>query len=530
MKFVKVQDKIVFPTAHADYLQQVIPGLEKLQALVGGHIVAAPHSDDIVKLLRNTGHPAPACITTDYKWSGLFTPREVQRVTAEFFTLHNRAFCLNDMGTGKTISSLWAYDYLRSQGRVNKVLITCPLSTMNMTWAREVFTHFPHLKAIVLYGSRDVRKQLLKEDADIYIINHDGARIIADDLMSRPDIDLIILDELSVYKNASSQRWKVMNTIANKQCNGTRKVWGMTGTPTPNAPIDAFAQVKLVNPKMLEREQVQTMTKFKYRTMTQLTSFKWAAKPDAETFVHRVMAPSVRFTLDDCVELPEQVVIEQAPELSKKQAKAYKDMRDKMHVQMDTEEVTAVNAAVLVNKLLQVSCGAVYANEEDEGQKTRRVMDLDPAPRLEALVEAIKESEGKVLVFVPFGNATEQVNKKLDKEHIGYVTITGSVNGGKRRELLDRFKTDPDVKVLVAQPATMSHGLTLTEATTIIWYGLITSYETFEQANARVRRPGQTKKTAIVIFATTPAEKRVLRLLRDKGESQDKLLDLLREL
>jgi len=425
MKFVKVQDRLVFKAVDPTFLCETIPTAQIVREAAG--IVSVPHTDDVVRLLRNTNIPAPACISTDYEWSGLFTPRDAQRVTAEYFTLHDRMFCLNDMGTGKTISALWAYDYLRSMGVVHKVLITCPLSTMNMTWAREVFHHFPHLKAVTVYGSRDKRKELLASDADVYIVNHDGAKIIADELADRDDIDLIVLDELSVYKNASSLRWKFMNYIVNKQLNGARRVWGLTGTPTPNAPTDAYAQVKLVNPGMLDRERVRSLTAFKSRTMTQINAFKWLARPDAEEFLKRVMRPSVRYALDDVVELPEQVVLEQEPELSKKQQKAYDKMRNDMHVQMEDGEVTAVNAAVLVNKLLQVSCGAVYAN--DDGGKTRNVVDLSPTARLDATVEAINESEGKVLVFVPFSNAIEKVKEKLDKEHIGYVIITGSISG-----------------------------------------------------------------------------------------------------
>jgi len=261
--------------------------------------------------------------------------------------------------------------------------------------------------------------------------------------------------------------------------------------------------------------------------MVQKTQFKWDARPNALETVYEFMQPSVRFTLDDCVELPEEVFITQAPELSKQQEKAYKAMWDELQADIDGVTATAVNEAAKMNKLLQISCGAVYTDSEDDSG-ARDYADLTPKPRLDAMCEVINESEGKVLVFVPFANAIEIVKKKLTSEGIGFRIITGASGKTARDSAFNDFRNDPSVRVLVAQPATMSHGLTLTEATTILWYGLVVNNETFEQANARVRRPGQTRKTAVVAFATTAVEKRLLRRLRDKQSAQGLLLEMIR--
>jgi len=168
-----------------------------------------------------------------YDWpkaSGKFSPFAAQIETANFVTMHNRCFILNSMGTGKTVSSLWAFDYMRSRKQVKKALIVCPLSTMERTWADEVFKTFPHLDVQVLYGSRARRQKLLKEDAHLYIINIDGLKTIEDDLKKRSDIDLIIIDEVAMFRNGSTNRWKTMNAIANKQI--TRRIWALTASLT----------------------------------------------------------------------------------------------------------------------------------------------------------------------------------------------------------------------------------------------------------------------------------------------------------
>lgn len=518
--------KMIFPVSSPERARQLFP-TSAIARVKDRYLCAVPHNDEFVRVLRNVGIKAPGEIRYYYEWSGAYTPREVQLDTAEFLTLHRRAFCLNAMGTGKTISSLWAYDYLRELGRVDKALVVCPLSTMTMTWANEIFRHFPHLRYQVLHGSRKKRLELLGQDADVYIINHDGLPIIAEKMAERCDINLIIYDELAVCRNASTKRWKVANEIINNQCGGQRWAWGLTGTPTPNEPVDAYAQVRLINPPRLIKAGYKTKTSFKLATMRQVSTYKWVPKDDAMQTVYRLMQPSIRYSLDDCVELPEEVFIEREPELSKEQDKAYREMWATLQAEAEEGSITAVNEAVKFNKLLQIACGSVYG--DTDGEDERDIIDLKPKPRLEAMLEVIEESEGKVIVFVPFTNSIQMVKKYLTEKKISYRVITGQTSNTKRTEAFTSFKNDQDVRVLVAQPATMSHGLTLTEATTILWYGLTASNEIFEQANARVRRPGQTKKTAIVVFASTSVEKHLHKRLKDKQSAQGLLLKLVSE-
>ena len=455
-----------------------------------------------------------------YDWpkvSGRHAPFSAQLDTASFLSMNSRAFCLNGMGTGKTNSALWAYDYLRRTKTVNKVLVVCPLSTMERTWADSAFQTFPHLDCVVLHGTRERRNKLLAQDVDIYVINIDGLSTIKDALAKRPDIDLIVVDELALARNSGTDRWKILNTICNKQA--PRRVWGMTGSPTPNAPTDAWAQCKLVTPD--NPTMPKYFSAFRDRVMRQITPFKWAARQDANEAVYQMMQPAIRFSLDDCVDLPEQTFITRDVALTPEQNKAYKDMLNKLSTEYAGGQILAVNEAVKANKLIQIACGVAYGTDGEH-------VVIPSKPRMDVLKEVIEESEGKVIVFVPLTGALESVASELRKDFT-VETVHGGTSKTERDRIFGEFQRGLDPRVLVANASTMSHGLTLTAATTIVWYAPVHSNETYEQACARVRRPGQTRTTVIVHIAGTDVERRVYKRLQDKQSMQGVLLDMMKE-
>jgi SNF2 family DNA or RNA helicase len=486
----------------------------------GQRLVAVPHRPDETRVLRNLGFEVPDPMPMHYafpKVSGRHEPFAAQRDTASFLSMHSRAFCLNGMGTGKTNSALWAYDYMRRTKIVNKVLVVCPLSTMERTWADSVFNTFPHLDAVVLHGTRDKRLKLLKEEVHIYIINIDGLSTIKDELAKRPDIDLIVIDELALARNSSTERWKTLNTICNKQ--GNRRVWGMTGSPTPNAPTDAWAQCKLVTPD--NSGVPKYFGAFRDRVMRQLTQFKWAARPEANDVIYQMMQPAIRFSLDDCTDLPEQMFITREVEMTVEQKKAYKDMLSKLATEYAGGQILAVNEAIKANKLIQIACGVAYGTDGVE-------VVIPSKPRMDVLKEIIEESEGKVIVFVPLTGALEHVAAELRKDWSVEV-VHGGTSKNERDQIFSNFQRGLDPRVLVANAATMSHGLTLTAATTIVWYAPVHSNEIYEQACARVRRPGQTRTTVIVHIAGSDVERRVYKRLQDKQSMQGLLLDMMKD-
>lgn len=514
---IKDKQAVIFKLKEPSRITTVIP-TSRLVRHNGHRLVAVPHRPDETKVLRNMGFEVPNPMKMHYQWPGMFKPFMAQEETADFLSMNHRCFVLNSMGTGKTMSALWGFDYLRKTKTVRKALIVCPLSTMERTWADEVFKSFPHLDAVVLYGTRDRRIKLLKQNVDLYIINTDGIKTIKDELAKRDDIDLIIVDEVAMFRNASTDRWKTLNEICNKQT--PRRVWGMTGSPVPNEPTDAWAQCRLVVPD--NPDVPKYFSKFRDQVMRQLTQFKWVQRDNALDIVKKCMQPAIRFSLDDCVDLPEQLFITRDVEMTTDQKKAYKDMLSKLATEYNGGQILAVNEAVKANKLVQIACGVAYGNDGNH-------MIIPAHHRIEVLKEVIEESEGKVIVFVPLTGVLNYLKEELEK-HWTVETIHGDTPKNKRDETFKNFQATPDPHVLIANPSTMSHGLTLTSATTIVWYAPVYSGEIYEQACARVRRPGQKRTTVIVHIAGSDVERKIYARLKDKQHMQGLLLEMMREL
>jgi SNF2 family DNA or RNA helicase len=325
-----------------------------------------------------------------------------------------------------------------------------------------------------------------------------------------------VIDELALARNSSTERWKILNDICNKQ--SARRVWGMTGSPTPNAPTDAWAQCKLVTP---DNPLVpKYFSAFRDKVMRQLTQFKWVPRAEATDFIHQMMQPAIRFSLDDCTDLPEQMFITREVEMTTEQKKAYKDMLSKLATEYAGGQILAVNEAIKANKLIQIACGVAYGTGGEE-------VVIPSKPRLDVLKEIIEESEGKVIVFVPLTGALESVADELRKDWTVEI-VHGGTSKNERDRIFGEFQKRDDPRVLVANAATMSHGLTLTAATTIVWYAPVHSNEVYEQACARVRRPGQTRTTVIVHIAGSDVERRVYKRLQEKQSMQGLLLDMMK--
>lgn len=483
----------------------------------GNPTILLPHGFTETKLLRNVGFDVPAPILTHYDWAG-GTPFEVQRKTAALLTTNQRAYVLNGMGTGKTKSALWAYDYLRKEGLAKRALVVAPLSTLNFTWGKEIFQTLPHLTYSVLHGTKAKRLSRLNDLCDIYIINPDGLGVVFDELRNRPDIDCLVLDELAMFRNGTAQRSKTARALAERMT----WCWGMTGSPTPNEPTDAWAQCRIITPHTVPKYY----GRFRDMTMNKITTFKYAAKQEAPDIVLQAMQPAVRFTLDDVIELPDVVERVVDIEVGKEQSRVYKELKDQALAMVNDGTINAANAGAVFNKLLQVSLGYVYSDHHGE----RRVVELDNGVRLDALIDAIASTDRKVIVFSPFTHALEGICKRLTQEGIEHARIDGSTPGAARSHIFSAFQQTDKYKVIAAHPNTMSHGLTLVAANTVIWFGPTTSLEIYEQANARVRRIGQEHRQQIIMFQSTPAEQRVYARLRQRQKVQDNLLAMFAEM
>lgn len=480
----------------------------------GNNLLVIRHGVDETRLLRNMGFDIPSPVLSHYDWCG-GSPFEVQRRTTSLMTLNRRAYVLNGMGTGKTRSALWAWHYLYTRKEAGKLVVVAPLSTLNFTWGKEIFQTLPGIKVQIIYGTKKRRlERLADKEADIYIVNHDGLGIIAKELANRKDIDALVLDELAVYRNGGSARTKTAREVAK----GMKWAWGMTGSPTPNAPTDAWAQCTVLTPDTVPK----FFGRFRDATMTKITQFKYAPKPDALDRVFEAMRPAVRYTLDEVVELPDLIERTIDVEMGPKQADTYKQMEQHAKSMVDRQEITAMNAGAVLSKLLQISTGYVYTRD-------REVVELDNDQRLVALVDAVNSTDRKVIVFVPFVHALEGVRNRLTAQGYDVRTVSGATSKAEREQSFNLFQNTDQVKVLVAHPQCMAHGLTLTAADTIIWFAPTPDLEIFEQANARIRRIGQKHKQQILMFSATRAEKRMYAKLRSKQKVQNTLLEMFAE-
>ena len=355
----KEHRKLILNLRDPDRVLTVIPTARLVQHQEH-NLVVVPHRLDEVRVLRNLGIDAPMPVRYYYDFPCAYpSPLEHQIATVEFLVGNPRSFCLNEMGTMKTLSALWAFDYLRSQKAVHRALILAPLSALERAWGDEIFRNFPEMTFGVLHGTRERRHKLLAHPFDVYIINHDGIKS-ADTLKlicEREDIDLIIVDEIAEFRNTQTERYKSLKQIVK-----TRKwVWGLTGTPIPNAPTDAYAQCRLISPGSVP----PYFSHFRDQVMRPISKFKWAPRENALDLVRRAMQPAIRFRRAECIDLPPTTYVTRTAELSPEQKKLYKDMVNKAKAEFDGGQITAVNEAVKVNKLVQICSGVAYAHDED---------------------------------------------------------------------------------------------------------------------------------------------------------------------
>ena len=293
----------------------------------------------------------------------------------------------------------------------------------------------------------------------------------------------------------------------------------LTGTPAAQSPLDAYGLAKLVNPKGVP----QFFSSFRDMVMIKLTNFKWIPKQTATQTVYDVLQPAIRYTKAECLDLPPMTYVKRYVALTKQQERYYNTMKNRMVIQAAGEEITSVNAAANMSKLLQISQGAVYSD-------TGEVLQFDVGERYKVLREVIDETSNKVLIFVPFKNAIRILSERLNADGITNDVISGEVPVGRRTDIFRRFQEDTDPRILVIQPQSAAHGVTLTAADTVVWWGPTASLETYAQANARVHRPGQHYPVTIVQLQGSGVEKHVYTLLDNKIDVHTKIVDLYKKL
>lgn len=447
--------------------------------------------------LRNRNAPtmAPEPSTDGFKYC--FT------VPSTFLVFRRNGCVFASGNTGKTLSCLWAADYLMSLGFVRRVLIICPLSIMESAWMKDIYQSIIHRTAAIAYhASADTRKEIVRRKYDFIIANYDGLPMIADEIKKDGTFDLIIADEASHYKNPNTRRWKTLASVVKPNT----YLWMLTGTPASQSPLDAYGLAKLVNPDAVPR----FWSSWRDEVMIKASMFKWVPRDTAKDSVHRVLQPAVRFTKAQCLDLPPVLFETRQVPLTPQQTKYYEQVKRHAVMQAAGETVTAVNAATVVSKLLQISAGATYTDDHE-------IIEFDCKPRLAALDEVMEQTDRKVIVFAPFRHSIATVVDHLKKKGISCAEIHGDVNATKRGEIFHRFQTKPDPRVLVIQPQAAAHGVTLTAADTVIFWGPVMSVETWLQCIARADRIGQQGESVTVVrLQASEVEKRMYTQLENR--------------
>jgi len=488
----------------------------KLLQYAGAPHVAVPDDLATCRALAHFGVNVPSGITRDYNWSGPWTPFKHQLQTADFMVRNPRSFVFNDIGTGKTMAALWAIDYLQSIGDMGKVLISCPMSVMDSVWGDMLFMHFPHLSYEILHGTKQQRLDRLYSGADVFIINHDGCKVITEELKQAPFITTVVIDELAVMRNYSTDVTKTHDIIAGAKSG--RKCWGLTGSPAPNKPTDVWAQASIVNPKVVPKY----FTRFREQVMKKVSMYQWVPRRGWERTLFSMVQPSIRFKREDCLDLPPCTTINKKVKLSKDQAKAYKDLKTECLTELrNGAEISAANEAVKLNKFLQISAGYVY-DSDGVGHA------LPCADKIKVMLESVEEAGGKAIVYTPFRATLQPLVNVLEKRGYRVRQIHSGVKASTRADIFRNFQAeDSDIDVIVSIPGCIRYGVNLTASNSIINWSGIDDYDVYSQAMGRITRAGQTKPQTIINLTASPAEEKVCARNERKEKLQGILLELL---
>jgi len=474
--------------------------------------VQIKHTLETTLRLNELGIDVPSPILYQYNWPGKYTPFVHQRPMADFHIRNDKNLNLSEMGVGKSFATLWAADYLMSVGAVKKALILAPLSILDTIWQQDIFDILMHRSSVVTHGDREYRVNAFGMDVDFYIANHDmiAHKEIATLVRKRKDIDLIILDEASFFRNSRNISYKFFAWATENK----KRIWMLTGTPCPNAPTDAWALARLVCPERAPK----FFGTFQRMTMKQVSQYKWRPVNGHEQIVFDALQPAFRIRKKDCISLPPLTVSNRQTKLTAEQEKQFKLMREFMILQHKTTKITAVNAADAIIKLRQICCGAVKTG--DDIYET-----IDHSTRLNELISTINQASAKVIVVVPFKGIIQALETELAK-HFSLAVLNGDVSIKNRNRIIRAFKSGPDPRVLLCHPQVMAHGLNLTEADTTIFYAPIYSHDQYAQVIERFNRTGQTRKMTVVRIAAHSFEWDIYGLLDNRALNQDGILKL----
>ncbi|AID44051.1 Phage DNA helicase [Candidatus Arthromitus sp. SFB-mouse-NL] len=439
-----------------------------------------------------------------------FRPHKYQEEAINKIIEIDRCGLFLDMGLGKTVITLTAInDLMFNRFEVNKVVIIAPLKVAEDTWVKELskWDHLTNLSMSLVLGDKNKRIKALETQADIYVINRENVSWLVTYLGRDWDFDMVVIDELSSFKNPSASRFKSLKKVIGK----SSRVVGLTGTPNPNGYIDLWSQIYLLD----SGERLgKTLTRFRdtYFVPDKRDSYRiftYKLKSGADKLINKEISDiCISMKADDYLDLPDKIFVNH--EISLENRRSYDELEKEFYFEFDKgSEVTAASKSVLINKLLQLCNGAVYT----DGDKYQVVRD-DKLDKLEEIVESTLDSP--ILCFYQYKHDLDRIINRFDFAKELSQDNIDAWNKGK-------------IKLLLTHPASSAYGLNLQDGgNVIVWFGLPWNLELYQQANARLHRQGQKHNVFIHhLICENTVEERVLETLQRKGKVQDELLDYL---
>lgn len=430
--------------------------------------------------------------------------------TTKFLQDNPHVLLSSDPGCGKTLAVL---DAIRSfEGRT---LVLAPKSILIPSWAEDIKTFTPELTYAIAQAPDLVRRTAFHSEARVVIMNHDGVKFLEKNPELLEGFTTLVIDESTAFKNYTSARSKACKKISKLF---ERRIL-MTGTPNPNGIIDIWHQLLILD----GGERLgDSYWRFRGSTHTPIAKgpfTEWIEKEGITDAVFALIEDlNIRHKFEDCISIPENFTTEIEFDLSKKHSKAYQVLKEESYLEHSSGDVTALNAAVLTNKLIQAASGSVYDSDGNP-------LYLDSA-RYELIIELIEQRAQCVVAF-NWGHQKEELTKLADKHKITYGIIDGSVSAEDRAQVVKDFQAGK-LRVIFAHPASASHGLTLTAGTTTIWASPTYNAEHYQQFCRRIYRAGQTQRTETIhISAVDTIDSKVYKILKEKTTKMSDLLDML---
>lgn len=438
-----------------------------------------------------------------------------QIMTFNAMLKYKRYAVFNDMGTGKTINGSMAIDYLYKKGEIKKALIVSPVNVMRLTWMDTIRTYFKDLSVSMLYGSYNDRHDIyMKYPTLIHLINWDYVEFFNNHAFI---YDCVLLDESAQVRNIKTQRFKILNKFL-----PVKYTYILSGLPAPNTPFEYWSQFKLVDGGELLGDNYYSF-RAKYGYKSGYMGKVWnASQSGIKKIEELVKQKSIRFTIDQCVDLPANIEATRSIRLDKHHYANYQEMLENLYIEIKNGSIEASNAAVKTIKLQQIAGGWIY----DEEHNICKVFDKKNAKLEELKVILLEEFKGKqVLIFSYFKPHIKGIRDFLNSINIKNVMVYGDNTQLQTDDAIKRFRSG-DASVLIGNPASMGHGITLTETHVVVWFTPIWNLEIFEQARQRVHRIGLKHKTyEIFLQAEDTIEEDIYTALKEKKSLAKVILD-----